>query len=326
MPPAARISDMHVCPLVNVLVPHVGGPVTMGMPTVLIGMMPAARVGDMCTCVGPPDPIVKGSPTVLIGGMMAARMGDITSHGGNIVVGFPTVLIGDVGMGGASGAGGAVSTPAVSVGSAGAGAAGAAGGGGSGPPHDITVVQRGKFTITIDRTAKTITIEGKEEFFGDGATQKVVDDAIASINSTWSGTTTFEGSNYTVTSKVTGSLRNASDPPDPNANQMLVKHTTDAPSVHKNNDPANQPYYGTSPGMIHDNEDDGGTLTVPHEMGHAMGLKDEYTEGPKDANGNRTIVRTGPPGGLMGYIDPGSKPTPQNYSDLITGNNLAPAP
>ena len=99
MPPAARISDMHVCPLVNGLVPHVGGPVSVGFPQVLIGMMPAARVGDMCVCVGPPDPIAKGSPTVLIGGMMAARMGDLTSHGGNIVLGFPTVIIGEMGMG-----------------------------------------------------------------------------------------------------------------------------------------------------------------------------------------------------------------------------------
>ena len=324
MPPAARITDLHVCPLVNGLVPHVGGPVAAGMPTVLIGMMPAARVGDVCTCVGPPDAIAKGSPTVLIGGMMAARMGDLTLHGGNIVLGFPTVLIGDMGMGGAGSASAGAGSAAVAGGSGAAGAGGGPGGGGSGPPHDITVIQRGKFTITVDRTAKTITIEGKEEFFGDGATQKVVDDAIASINRTWSGTTTFEGSQYTVTSKVTGSMRGVNDPPDPNANQMLVKHTTDPPNVHKNNDPANQPYYGRSPGMIHDNEDDGGTLSIPHEMGHAMGLKDEYTEGPPDANGNRTLVRTGPPGGLMGYIDPGSKPTPQNYSDLITGNNLAP--
>lgn len=100
MPPAARVSDMHVCPLVTVLVPHVGGPILPpGCPTVLIGMLPAARVTDMATCVGPPDVIVKGSPTVLIGGLMAARIGDITAHGGNIVLGCFTVLIGEMGMG-----------------------------------------------------------------------------------------------------------------------------------------------------------------------------------------------------------------------------------
>ena len=92
--PAARIGDFHVCPMVTGLVPHVGGPLTMGLPTVLIAGMPAARVGDMCTCVGPPDTIAIGSSTVMIGGMPAARMGDSTAHGGTIVVGAPTVLIG----------------------------------------------------------------------------------------------------------------------------------------------------------------------------------------------------------------------------------------
>jgi len=94
MPPAARITDMHVCPMVTGLVPHVGGPVLMGAPTVMIGMMPAARVGDMATCVGPPDVIAMGSTTVLICGMPAARMGDQTVHGGAIVMGFPQVMIG----------------------------------------------------------------------------------------------------------------------------------------------------------------------------------------------------------------------------------------
>jgi uncharacterized Zn-binding protein involved in type VI secretion len=94
MPPAARIGDMHVCPMVTVLVPHVGGPITLGTPTVIIGGMPAARVGDVVTCVGPPDAIAMGSFTVMIGGMPAARLGDLTVHGGAIVVGFPQVMIG----------------------------------------------------------------------------------------------------------------------------------------------------------------------------------------------------------------------------------------
>src|SRR3954467_15499128 len=98
MPPAARAGDMHVCPMVTGIVPHVGGPVLPpGCPTVLIGNMPAARVGDMLTCVGPPDVIAMGSPTVLIGNMMAARMGDPTAHGGLIVAGCPTVQIGNAG-------------------------------------------------------------------------------------------------------------------------------------------------------------------------------------------------------------------------------------
>lgn len=95
MPPAARITDMHVCPMVTGVVPHVGGPILPpGCPTVLIGMLPAARVTDMATCVGPPDVIVKGSATVMIGYMPAARMGDMTAHGGVIVMGFPQVMIG----------------------------------------------------------------------------------------------------------------------------------------------------------------------------------------------------------------------------------------
>lgn len=95
MPPAARVSDMHVCPMVSGWVPHVGGPINPpGAPTVLIGGMPAAKLGDMCICTGPPDSIIMGSSTVFIGGAPAARMGDSTAHGGVIVGGFPTVMIG----------------------------------------------------------------------------------------------------------------------------------------------------------------------------------------------------------------------------------------
>ena len=93
--PAARLTDMHTCPMVTGVVPHVGGPISgPGCTTVLIGSLPAARATDMATCVGPPDTIAAGSTTVLIGSMPAARMGDSTSHGGVIVVGCATVLIG----------------------------------------------------------------------------------------------------------------------------------------------------------------------------------------------------------------------------------------
>jgi len=107
MPPAARVTDMHTCPMVTGLVPHVGGPVLpTGCPTVLIGGMPAARLGDMVTCVGPPDTIIKGSPTVIIGGMPAARLGDNTAHGGVLVLGHPMTMIGESGSGGGGGGGG----------------------------------------------------------------------------------------------------------------------------------------------------------------------------------------------------------------------------
>jgi uncharacterized Zn-binding protein involved in type VI secretion len=106
--PAARIGDMHVCPMVTPgtpPIPHVGGPITgPGAPNVLIGGMPAAVMGDMCVCVGPPDTIVLGSTGVLIAGKPAARMGDQCAHGGAITVGCPTVLIGETSSGSASGA------------------------------------------------------------------------------------------------------------------------------------------------------------------------------------------------------------------------------
>jgi uncharacterized Zn-binding protein involved in type VI secretion len=94
--PAARVTDPHVCPAFTALVPHVGGPLLPPCcPTVLIGGLPAARITDLHTCAGPPAPVAMGSETVLIGGISAARMGDPTGHGGSIVMGCPTVLIGD---------------------------------------------------------------------------------------------------------------------------------------------------------------------------------------------------------------------------------------
>jgi uncharacterized Zn-binding protein involved in type VI secretion len=95
MQPAARLTDLHTCPMVTGVVPHVGGPITApGAPTVLIGGLPAARVSDLCTCVGPPDSIVKGSTKVFIKGLPAARLGDTTAHGGLIALGCFTVLVG----------------------------------------------------------------------------------------------------------------------------------------------------------------------------------------------------------------------------------------
>jgi len=93
--PASRITDMHVCPMVTGIVPHVGGPILPpGAITVLIGGLPAARATDMAVCVGPPDVIVKASMTVLTVGLPQARIGDMTAHGGNIVLGCFTVLVG----------------------------------------------------------------------------------------------------------------------------------------------------------------------------------------------------------------------------------------
>ncbi|HEY0435636.1 MAG TPA: PAAR domain-containing protein [Phenylobacterium sp.] len=98
MPPAARLTDMHVCPMQTPAIPpipHVGGPISgPGASTVLIGNLPASVVGDMAVCVGPPDSVVKGSATVMIMGRPAVRIGDTCAHGGTVVAGFPTVMIG----------------------------------------------------------------------------------------------------------------------------------------------------------------------------------------------------------------------------------------
>lgn len=100
--PAARVTDMHVCPMVSPgPVPHVGGPILpLCSPNVITGYMNQARVGDLCLCVGPVDSIIMGSPTVLVNGQMAARIADPTAHGGTITTGFATVLIGESGSGG----------------------------------------------------------------------------------------------------------------------------------------------------------------------------------------------------------------------------------
>lgn len=93
--PASRITDMHICPMVTGIVPHVGGPIVApAAPTVLIGKLPAAGLGSTAVCVGPPDVVAKGSATVLVCKKPIARMGDQCAHGGTIVVGCPTVLCG----------------------------------------------------------------------------------------------------------------------------------------------------------------------------------------------------------------------------------------
>lgn len=107
MPPAARITDFHACPMVTPgtpPIPHVGGPIVKGSHNVLTGKLPQARVGDQAVCVGPPDVIVKGSSGVFVNKLPAARIGDLTAHGGTIVAGFPTVIIGETKAGGGGGA------------------------------------------------------------------------------------------------------------------------------------------------------------------------------------------------------------------------------
>ena len=92
--PAAHVGATHVCPMMNGPIPHVGGPVITPVPTVLIGKVPAVTATAMAICVGPPDIVTKGSTKVLTGKKPQARVGDTCSHGGAIVMGCFTVLIG----------------------------------------------------------------------------------------------------------------------------------------------------------------------------------------------------------------------------------------
>jgi uncharacterized Zn-binding protein involved in type VI secretion len=260
---------------------HFGGPLASpGEPTVLIGGAPAARFSDMATCMGPVDAVSMGGPTVIIGKLLACRMAEDTEHKGFVATGFPSVLIGD-------------------------------------PPPWVSVVRRGKMLVVVDRKAHKIRIVGVQEFRGDGATDAYVGKATDCINQTWSGPTTFEGEPYDVDCMVTG--RKGGEPPNPLSNQIDVKQTSDPPDVTSEKDPSNQALWGNGRGYQHSTDADDGVVVPAHEFGHSMGLNDEYTEGPRDANGNRTIVRTGPPGGIMGYIEPGSRPTPDNFSELING-------
>jgi uncharacterized Zn-binding protein involved in type VI secretion len=99
MMPCARLTDMHMCPMVTPglpPIPHVGGPIVgPGVPTILVGKLPVAKVSDAAVCVGPPSSIVKGSTTVLVGNVPCARLMDSTAHGGMITSpGCPTVIVG----------------------------------------------------------------------------------------------------------------------------------------------------------------------------------------------------------------------------------------
>lgn len=169
MPPAARLTDMHTCPMFDGPVPHVGGPIIVPCePTVLIEFLPAARMTDMLTCVGPPDSIMMGSPTVLIGFLMAARMGDPTDHGGVIILGAPTVEIGEAGMGSPSAA---VVTPP-------AGGGGGGGGGGASPASGPS--ETGGSSITSGQSRTDTWTPGQLKVAPDAAVMQKVAQAMKS--------------------------------------------------------------------------------------------------------------------------------------------------
>ncbi|APR86119.1 Hypothetical protein A7982_11468 [Minicystis rosea] len=168
--------------------------------------------------------------------------------------------------------------------------------------------------VIVDRRTHTIRIVGVQEYKGDGASDEYVKRATDCINKTWSGPTTLNGEPYKVECMVTG--RRAGAPATPLANAIDVKHTTDPPATTTDRDPS---WQAGRAGYQHSTDTDGDRVIPAHEFGHSMGLDDEYREGPKTPDGHRSIVRTGPPGGIMGYVDPGSRPTPHNFDELVNG-------
>lgn len=281
--PLAHLTSSHVCAKPS----HVGGPITgPGATTVIVKGIPAARYSDMAQCVGSAaiDAVSMGALTVFIGKLPAARLCDPTEHGGVVAMGEMTVLIGE-------------------------------------PPPSVSVVRRGKMLIIVNRDTKTIMIVGVQEFEGDGASPEYIAAATDCINTSWNGPTTFEGEPYEVDCMVSG--RHVGAVHDPLANEIGVVKTSDPLSKTSHGDsPSNESPYGNGPGRQYSTDLDGNNPVAAHEFGHSMGLPDEYIELPKAPNGDRRIKHTGPPGGLMGYVDPGSRPTAHNFDSLIHGKGL----
>jgi uncharacterized Zn-binding protein involved in type VI secretion len=281
--PIAHLISRHTCAKPGHEGARMIGP---GEPTVLVAGIPVARYSDMARCLGTPeiDALSLGAPTVFIGKLPAGRLGDPSLHGGLLVTGETSVLVGE-------------------------------------PPPQVTVVRRGKMLVIVDRAAKTITLVGVQEFEGEGATPEFIATATDSINTTWRGPTTFEGQPYEVDCMVSG--RKIGSIQDPLANEIHVVKTSVPLSVtSKGLFAPNQPVYGKGRGLQYTTDEDDGYVVAAHEFGHSMGLRDEYIELPAAANGERQIQHTGPPGGLMGYVDPGSRPTADNFDSLINGKGL----
>jgi uncharacterized Zn-binding protein involved in type VI secretion len=291
--PAARIGDMHVCPMVTGVVPHVGGPVLPPCAvTVLTGSIPQARIGDMCTCVGPPDVIVVGAFTVLVSGSPAARMLDTTAHGGKIVIGLPTVLIGNNGGGGGGGGMGGVAPPVAPK---------AAEPRGSG--------KGGSTTVAVDDEAQTVTIRTQMEFTGPDATPEYAAAAKKQIEETWSGTMTRNGKPYKV-KVIVDTKVNPSGPRTPGYDQIIVDRKQQR---------MNQTLYGAGPG--HQTpaaaNDAQRPRRIAHEYGHTLGLEDGYKDTPqgsvpKDPSKKNDIMsETWPSNGVLPH------PHQDHYDEVL---------
>jgi uncharacterized Zn-binding protein involved in type VI secretion len=321
MPPAARVTDMHTCPMVTGVVPHVGGPILPpGAPTVLIDFLPAATVTSMATCVGPPDVIVMGSTGVLINFLPAARLGDPTAHGGVIVMGSPTCIIGEVGAPspGTAGAAGVVAGLAASgvsklieASTSVYGIANEPGSGGaSKEPAAVKSGKGGSTTITVDDANKRISIKTTMEFCGHDATEEYAKAAKKQIEDTWSGKMRRNGADYvvavTITTHVSKECTGRKD-----ADQIIVDSKTNRMS---------QTLYGAGPGYQTPAAatDTDRPRRIAHEYGHTLGLDDDYADtphgsAPKDPNRKNDIMSETWPdkNGVLPH------PDQQHYDDVL---------
>jgi uncharacterized Zn-binding protein involved in type VI secretion len=286
--PAARLKDMHVCPSSTLLIPHTGGPISSpGAPTVLMGGPPAARALDLATCTMSTDIVAQGAATVLVGGMPAARMTDASLHGGAVVVGLPTVLIG-------------------------------------GPVADLsaqapTVLANGGSTrVYVDPLTKTVYITTNIEYVGRDASQAYADAARKQIEDTWNGQMVYNDEPY----KVQVQINTLVNPDGPAANGYdtvnVDSNTHDMTQpVYGDNVGQQTPDAAT---------DAGHPRRIAHEYGHTLGLPDEYHLTP-DGGPDHQSEPDDPtrPHNIMAQTGPdahGNLPTPdQNHYDQILANH-----
>ncbi|GGJ10501.1 PAAR domain-containing protein [Neoroseomonas lacus] len=240
--PAARLTDLHLCPMVTGIVPHVGGPITSpGATTVLIGKLPAARALDVCTCIGPPDVIAQGSTTVLSCKMPQSRILDTSLHGGMIILGCFTVLVG--------GAAANMQSQAAAI-----------------------AAHNGSTRVYVDPITKTVYITTNMEYSGPGATQAYADAAKKQIEDTWSGTMTVNGETYAVNVQVNTKV-NTSGTATAGYDQITVDPAQNRmdQSLYGNGEGRQTPAAAT---------DAGRPRRIAHEYGHTLGLDDDYHDTP----------------------------------------------
>ena len=180
----------------------------------------------------------------------------------------------------------------------------------------VTIERRGEFFLIVDPSQRTVRIAGIQEYKGAGATDAFIAEATAQINDVWTATFQRDGETWRLETRIVGQRWTS----QPRSNDIEVAHSEHGISTTSQKDPSWQERGGDE-GYQHDTDNAEGDLVSAHEFGHAIGLEDEYEEGPRNADGTRNTVRTGPAGGIMGHIEPGSRPTQQNVEALLAGRS-----